>query len=309
MYLRGRIIEEHKNHYFVDTEEGIINATLKGVLKKQKDRLYVGDFVDVEVFNMDPPEGIIRKLYQRKNIFHKPAIANIQQIVFVNTLKEPALNLEFMDRFLFSSHVYQFPTILAFNKSDLYSQNDRKELSTIASYYENLGYACLTLSALTGENIESLTDLCDNTLSILAGLSGTGKSTILGKIFPDRFFRTQELSKNIDRGMHTTTNTTLLKLSGPGYIADTPGFSFIDLPDMDEQDVSSHFPEIADNEGNCKFNNCIHENEPGCAIKELVDSGEIALYRYNNYLSIYKSVQEKRREYKQPKKRMKKSGQ
>ena len=309
MYVRGRIIEEHKNHYFVDTEQGVINATLKGVLKKQKNRLYVGDFVDVEVFNMDPPEGIIRTLFHRKNIFHKPAIANIQQIVFVNTLKEPACNLEFIDRFLFSSRVFEFPTIMVFNKTDLYTQAEKKELAAICSCYERIGYTCLTISALTGENIESLIDLCENTLSILAGLSGTGKSTILAKIFPDRHFKTQELSKNIDRGMHTTTNTTLLKLSGPGYIADTPGFSYIDLPQIDELDVSPHFPEIADNEGLCKFSNCIHENEPGCAIKELVESGEIALHRYNNYLSIYKSVQGKRREYKQVKKRIKKSSQ
>lgn len=305
MYLRGRIIEEHKNHYYVDTQQGVFNATLKGVLKKQKNRLYVGDFVDIEVFNIDPPEGIIRKLYQRKNIFHKPAIANIQQIIFVNTLKEPALNLEFVDRFLFSSQVFQFPTVLVFNKSDLHSQSDNKKVSGILSYYTHIGYTCLTMSALRGENIKSLVDLCDNTLSILAGLSGTGKSTILAKIFPDRTFKTQELSKSIDRGMHTTTNTTLLKLSGPGYIADTPGFSYIDLPDIDEQDVSSYFPEISSNEGGCRFNNCIHENEPGCSIKPLVDTGKITQTRYTNYLSIYNAIKYKRRDYKPSKRRMK----
>jgi ribosome biogenesis GTPase len=305
MYLRGRIIEEQKNHYFVDTEKGIIKSALKGVLKKQKNRLYVGDFVDIELFNIDQPEGIIRKLYQRENKFHKPAIANIQQIVFLNTLKEPALNLEFIDRFLLSSEVLHFPTLLVFNKNDLYTPTDKKKLSEITSYYSKIGYTCITVSALTGENLDSLIKLCNNMLSILAGLSGTGKSTILAKIFPEKSFRTQELSKNVSRGKHTTTSTILLKLPNFGYIADTPGFSFIDLPEIDEKDVSSHFPEISSNQGNCRFNNCIHEYEPGCAIKPLVETGEIAPFRYKNYLTIYNAIKEKRRKYNTPKKKLK----
>ena len=153
------------------------------------------------------------------------------------------------------------------------------------------------MSALTGENVDSIIGHCKGTVSIFAGQSGTGKSTILSKIFPDKSFRISELSKNIQRGVHTTTNISLLKLSESGYIADTPGFSFIDLPVVPEEEVVSFFPDIASEQGECKFANCIHENEPDCKIKEKVNNREITESRYTNYLKIYHIMKDKNRDY------------
>ncbi len=297
MQLSGRIVEEQKNYYIVDTEQGNIRSVLKGNIKKEKKRLYAGDFVDIEVFNKDIPEGIIRRLYPRKNNLQRPAVANIDQIVLVNSFKMPPLDLEFIDFFLFYSAVLDFSTILIFNKSDLLTESDRSSLLEIIEIYEKIGYSCIQTSALTGKNINLIAKQCENRLSILAGPSGSGKSTILARIFPDCYFRTNELSKSICRGKHTTTNTTLLKLIPKGYIADTPGFSHIHLPEMPEEQVVSYFPDIASKQGNCRFSNCIHDNEPGCAVKEMVDKGEIMGSRYKNYLKIYRIMEKKQREY------------
>jgi len=303
MQFRGRIIEEQKNYYLLDTEQGVIRSILKGVIKKKEKRLYVGDVVTVELFNTDIPEGIIRALHPRKNTLHKPAVTNIDQIILVITIVEPALDLEFIDRFLFSCGVLSFPAILAFNKIDLLTQKEKKTQSEIISLYERIGYTCIEVSAFTGENIDSIIRHCKNTVSIFAGQSGTGKSTILSKIFPDKSFRISELSKNIQRGIHTTTNISLLKLTESGYIADTPGFSFIELPVIPEDEVVSFFPDIASEQGACKFANCIHENEPECRVKEMIEEGEIPESRYQSYVKIYHYMYEKNREYKEQKKR------
>lgn len=303
MELRGIIIEEQKSYYLVDTEQGVIRSTLKGVIKREEKRLYVGDIVTIELFNIDIPEGIIRKLHPRKNTLRKPAVTNIDQTILVITVKEPALDIEFIDRFLFSCSVLDFPVILAFNKIDLLTQKEKNAQSEIISLYEKIGYTCIEISALTEDNLNSVVEHCKNTLSIFAGQSGTGKSTILSKIFPDKSFRISELSKNIQRGIHTTTNISLLKLAESGYIADTPGFSFIDLPVVPEEEVVSFFPDIASREGECKFANCIHENEPECKIKEMVENGEISESRYNSYIKIYYIMYNKSREYKEKKKR------
>lgn len=299
MQLRGRIIEEQKNYYLVDTEQGVIRSILKGVIKKKEKRLYVGDVVTIEVFNIDIPEGIIRTLHPRKNSLPKPTVANIDQIILVITIREPALDLEFIDRFLLSCEVQGFPVLFVFNKIDLLTPKEKKTQSEIISLYEKTGYTCIGISALTGENVDNVIGLCKNAVSIFAGQSGTGKSTILSKIFPDRSFRIGELSKNIHRGIHTTTNISLLKLTESGYIADTPGFSFIELPIIPEHDVISFFRDIAFKQGACKFANCIHENEPNCKIKEMVEKGEIPESRYQSYVKIYHYMYEKNREYKE----------
>jgi len=296
MYLQGQIIEEQKNYYLVDTPEGVIKSFFKGTIKKQKNKIVVGDFVEIEVYNREPEEAIIRDIRKRDNFLHKPAIANIEQILIILTFKEPLFSSSFLDRLLFTSGVLDYPVILVFNKYDVLNCNELEDLNKIVTYYQKTGYDTITVSANTGWNMDIFVNKISNKLSILSGQSGTGKSTLLSKIFPEREFRINRLSY-IQRGVHTTTSTTLLKLPEGGYIADAPGFSCIDLPDVNENEVSSYFPEIAKNEGNCKFYNCIHKNEPGCFIKQLVENGEISQNRYNNYIIIYDNIREDRRNY------------
>lgn len=300
MQIRGRIVEEQKNYYCVDTQRGIIQSTLKGILKKKNKRLYVGDIVTIEAFNSDDPRGIIRQLHTRRNSLKKPSVTNIDQVLLINTYKEPAIDIEFIDQFLFMSSLSGFSCHLIFNKTDLLTEKELAEQQEIIRLYKKIGYTCIQTSAVTTENLSTIIDLCKDSLSIFAGPSGGGKSTILARIFPDHEFRIGELSKHISRGKHTTTSTILLKLSDSGYIADTPGFSYMKLRLIPEEEVSTHFPDIASNEGQCKFNNCIHDNEPMCHIKDMVKSGEIAESRYENYLKTYYFMQKKRREYKTP---------
>jgi len=298
MHLRGRITEEQKNYYIVDTDNGPVRASLKGVSRKQHARLYVGDIVDIELYNSEPPESIIRQLVPRKNTLQKPPVANIDQVLLICTMKEPLLDLDFVDRFLFACGTLRLPVRLVFNKCDLLDESETITQSGITALYEKIGYPCLCVSALTGENIGNIITHGSNALSIFAGQSGAGKTAILSRIFPDRTFRIGELSRNIQRGVHTTTSITLLKLPQSGYIADTPGFSTMELPHIPEDEVATFFPDIAANQGSCKFANCIHGNEPGCAIKEMVQRGEIAESRYANYLKIYTYMHRKNRDYK-----------
>lgn len=297
MILYGRIIEEQKSYYQISTDLGIIRSTLKGILKKKKKRLYVGDFVRIELFNNDMPEGIIRELLPRKNKLTKPAVSNIDQVLLLNTYKEPAIDIQFINQFLFLSNVLNVATIVIFNKNDLLLEPEITALNKIIAQYTDIGYVCFSTSALTGENLDYMVSMCKDKFSIIAGPSGTGKSTILSKIFPDKTFKTNKLSKHIQRGTHTTTHTTLLKLENAGYIADTPGFSFVDLPLLHEHEVVTYFPDIASEQGECKFTNCVHINEPGCSIKTKVSHGYINEYRYQCYLNIFHLMKEKRKKY------------
>lgn len=297
MQVRGKIIEEQKNYYTVDTSVGTVRSELKGKIKQKEKRLYVGDIVTIEFYNQDPPEAVIRELHPRVNFLSKPAVANIDLVFFVNTFKEPAMDYEFIDRFLFMAQVYRFPVVLVFNKDDMLLDSERAILTDILSYYEKIGFPGLLLSAKTGDHLKQLIDYGKEKISILAGLSGVGKSTILSSIFPQHTFRTGELSKSISRGMHITTATTLLKLPHGGYMADTPGFSYISLPIVDEETVGHYFSEIDRASDSCKFTNCIHDNEPGCAVKEMVAQGTIKESRYEMYLKIHSFMKNKRREY------------
>ncbi len=293
MIKKGRITEERKNYYLVDTGDDLVPSVLKGVLKRKHKRLLAGDFVDIEIINTDISEGVIRKLYKRKNELYKPAIANIDRVIFIITLKEPPIDLEYIDRFLFYMEKLDIPVIMTFNKSDLINKNKDSELIKIIDNYKSIGYDCIEVSAKTNSNIENLKSYCAEGVSIFAGPSGAGKSTILSLIFPHIHFETNELSKNISRGVHTTTFTSLLK-SDNSFIADSPGFSFMDLPKMDEEDSRFCFMEFNKFEGQCKFNNCLHIDEPNCSVKNALENGEIEITRYNNYVKFFNEVKNKR---------------
>lgn len=293
MIKKGRITEERKNYYLVDTGEELIPSVLKGVLKRKHKRILAGDFVDIEVINTDISEGVIRKLHKRKNELYKPAIANVDRVIFIITLKEPAIELEYVDRFLIYMEKLDIPIILAFNKIDLIDREKDTDLLQIIDDYKNIGYECIDVSAKENFKITELKDYCAEGVSIFAGPSGAGKSTILSIIFPEIHFDTNELSKNISRGVHTTTFTSLLK-SDNSFIADSPGFSFMDLPLMDEEDTKLYFPEFQEHSELCKFNNCLHLKEPNCAVKKAVDAGQIKESRYNNYSKFFDEVKSKR---------------
>jgi len=297
MAIPGRIVQEEKNYFIIDTARGTLRAATRGLLKKDSKRICVGDMVDCEVTNMDTREGIILAIHERASYLNRPPIANLTQVILVCTVKEPPLDLEATDRFLVCACAYGLAPALVFNKSDRLTDAEQAPLDKITAVYRRCGYTAIITSASTGSGLEELMGICAGRVSAFAGLSGVGKSALLSKIFPDRTFRLGEVSGPSGRGTHTTTCVTLLPLPNGGYLADTPGLAFVDLPLVPEEDIAGYFPELEKQIGRCRFNNCIHENEPGCRVRELVDKGEIAAWRVEHYLAIFKEMRERRRRY------------
>ncbi|MGA3052084.1 MAG: ribosome small subunit-dependent GTPase A [Chitinispirillaceae bacterium] len=297
MTIPGRIIEEQKNYYIIDTAGGPVRASTKGLLKKDKVRVCVGDMVDCEVINEDSRDGIIFGIHERKSFFKRPSLANLTQMILVATFREPPIDLESLDRLLLCAGAYELSTVIVFNKSDLTCADSTSKRRIIDALLA-IGYPVLETSARTGDNLEALLAACAGHVSAFAGLSGVGKSALLSLIFPNRKFVLGKVSGSNGRGTHTTTHVALLPLPAGGYIADTPGVSLVDLPLVPEEDVVTYFPELERLIGGCKFNNCIHDNEPGCKVRELVEAGKIAVWRYEHYRKIYREMLDRRREYK-----------
>lgn len=290
----GIIIEERKNYHVVDLPEGPVFATPKGGLRKKPGlRLCVGDRVTVEVLNPDTREGVIHGISKRATYMSRPPLANMDLAVVVCTIRKPKLVYEILDRFLFSAEHHGFSPMVVFNKTDLLSPEEVPHLEEVSAVYHGLGYEVGRCSAHTGGGIDSLIELWKGHNAFLAGPSGVGKSSILQRVFPELKFETNELSPQLDRGVHTTTFTRLLPLPGGGHIADTPGYSFLDIPTIPEDDVGLHFPEIVARTGRCRFNNCLHIKEPGCAVRTDTQSGDIAAWRYDNYRKFYLAMQER----------------
>ena len=293
-----RIIEERKNYYLVDIPgKEPVKALLKGIVRKKYRRLSVGDFVKLTIFDEEKGEAQINSVKKRFNELPKPTVANIDQVVFVNCYKEPKYDLNYINRFLFSASVNGIEVVLFFNKEDLLDDDEKKELSLILDYYREIGYETYSTSMEDNASVELVKELSKGKLSVFAGPSGVGKSSLMSKIFPNYEFITNELSKHISRGKNTTTHTSLLKLHN-GYIADTPGFSMMKIPKVDPIEVREHFKEIDKVGENCKFSNCYHENEPHCAVKEAVDNEEIWESRYFSYLDLLDLMRDVSKDYK-----------
>jgi len=255
----------------------------------------VGDVARVQVINKDSGEGVICEVAERTAFLPRPPLANLSQIVFINSFKQPSLDTEAIDRFLFFGAVYGIDAVIVFNKSDLLSDTEAAELAGVQRYYENIGYTVLRTSVPKRQGILELTNVCLGKTSAFTGLSGVGKSSLLSLIFPNIEFKTSGVSGVRGRGTHTTTHIKLLALNENSFIADTPGFAFVDVPTVSEDSVAEYFPEIKSVVGMCRFNNCAHDVEPGCRVAEMVAGGEIAVWRREHYLKIYREMIRRRK--------------
>ena len=300
MIISGIIIEQHKSVFLVDTDNGIVPSTITGIVRSGTDKPCVGDHVGIEITDSIPQAGLIRSVEPRRNRLIRPTIANVNQVIYVFTVAEPPIDLEAFDRFLFAVGTMSLDVLLVLNKIDLLSREDLMGTKDISQAYRYAEYQVLEMSAATGENVSSLTALCRGKISCLAGASGVGKSSLLNVLFPDLNARTQELSEHISRGRQTTTSTLLLKLDGGGYIADSPGFQALEIPYVYPEETQLYFPEIKRLIGQCRFNNCLHENEPGCVVQEKVDSEEISGDRYEHYLHFMDIMRTHRDKYSPP---------
>jgi ribosome biogenesis GTPase len=250
-------------------------------------------------FDMEPEQGtgIITNLHQRKNYIIRKAInlskqaqiiaANLDRALLVVTLASPRTSLGFIDRFLVTAEAYDIPACLIFNKLDLFSDEGLEILADYQAIYQNIGYPCYSVSALEGTNIDEVQELLKDKVTLFSGHSGVGKSSLINRLLPDLDLRTHMVSEWSDKGMHTTTFAEMFELPQGGYIIDTPGIRELGVIDIEKEVLSHFFPEMRERMNQCRFNNCRHINEPGCAVLDALEAGEIAQSRYDSYLSIY----------------------
>lgn len=263
---------------------------MRGILKRKesKDNCVVGDIVEIS------EDNYIINVEKRKNIVDRPLVANIDYLVIQFAGKDPDIDYERLNILLLRSFFYKIHPIIIVNKIDLLTPNEIDELKNRLSFLEKLNIKYFLISQKENIGIEELKTFLKDKITAFGGPSGVGKSSIINLLQNEKKLETGETSKRLKRGKHTTKDTNLLELIGGGYIIDTPGFSSIELPDIkDARELISLFPEFS-NRGDCKFNNCLHLNEPSCAIKESVEKGEIDRDRYDFYKRIYQKLKNER---------------
>ena len=293
--------------YTLKDEQGKFwNGRVKGVLKLDNitstNPLAVGDMVEVELESELDNSVMILSIADRHNYInrqsprhkhqHHIVASNMDQAVLIVTLREPRTSQGFIDRFLVAAEMYNVTPIIVFNKSDLYKQKDMDQFAHYLSMYGAIGYKVLLVSAEKKEGIEELKAILKDKTSLLSGHSGVGKSSLLNLISPGIQLKTGEISGWSGKGQHTTTFAEMFDLSFGGRVIDTPGMREFGLVDIEKQELSHYFPEMRDRLTNCQFNNCLHVNEPGCAIKEAVINKEIEEDRYVSYVNILDSLGE-----------------
>ncbi len=299
--MQGLITKSTGSWYTVQTDEGLrVDCRIKGKFRIKglvtTNPLAVGDVVDFEM-EPDLETGLITDLHPRKNYIIRKSInlsrqaqiiaANLDQALLVVTLASPRTSLGFIDRFLVTAEAYDIPAGLIFNKLDLFSEEGRDVLADFMDIYTNIGYPCYQVSALEGTNINQVKDVLKDKVTLFSGHSGVGKSSLINALLPDLDLRTSEVSDWSDKGTHTTTFAEMFELPQGGFIIDTPGIRELGVIDIEKQELGHFFPEMRDRMHDCRFNDCRHINEPGCAVIAAVENGEIELSRYESYVSIY----------------------
>lgn len=277
----GQIYKIHSDFYYVDDGNSYHECKIREVLKKQRERILVGDFVEFE-------NGVIKNILQRKNFIKRPSVANIDQIIIVSALKEPELDLHQLNRYIALAKYYDIETVLCFNKDDL--KWDKHLREKIKKIYEPLGYKIAYTSATEHNGIKNFEKILDGKTSVLCGNSGVGKSSLVNAINPNLNLRTKQVSEKTQRGTHTTRHCEIIKLNDTSRIVDTPGFSNARFDFLLPADVDLLFPDIAKFRDACKYSDCLHINEDGCNV--LTNIEKIDPTRYESYLTFVDEAKE-----------------
>ena len=291
--MTGKIIKGIGGFYYVVCENGITyECKAKGVFRNRKIKPLVGDNVEIEILDEEKNLGNVEDILPRFNWLNRPAVANVDQTVIIFAVSAPAPNFNLLDRFLINMEQHEVPTVICFNKVDL---EGFRQSEDICRSYTKSGYEVLFISAESGYGIDVLEAVIKGKTTVFAGPSGVGKSSTLNSLFPDANVQTGGLSEKIQRGKHTTRHSELMFVDDDTYIMDTPGFSSLYTEGIEAEDLKLYFPEIAAYTGTCKFNMCNHISEPGCLVKKAVSDGRISKMRYDDYVTIYNELKEKRK--------------
>lgn len=307
--MKATVYKSTGSWYVVKGVNGdFFNARILGKFKidglTSTNPIAVGDEVEIEAENEIEGSVTITEIHPRKNYItrtspankhqHHIISSNLDQSLLFATLKEPKTSQGFIDRFLISSESFHIPTIIVFNKADIFKKKEEEKFSELKKMYEAIGYIVKKISVETGEGVEELSALLKNKVTLLSGHSGVGKSSFLNKLFPEKQLKTQDVSGWSGKGLHTTTFAEMYDLPAGGQVIDTPGIRELGLVDIPKQELSHYFPEMKVLINGCQFNNCLHAGEPNCAIKKAVNNGQVSEERYISYRNILDSIEERK---------------
>lgn len=291
--MKGKIIKGIAGFYYVHVGgRGIYECKAKGIFRNRKIKPLVGDDVLLDSLDEAGMKGNITEILPRRNALIRPASANVDQAMIIFAAAQPAPNLGLLDRFLLMMEKQELPTIICFNKRELVSG---EELEKLCGIYRGSGCKVLTVSVKQQEGLEQIRELLNGRTTVMAGPSGVGKSSMTNAMYPDAEMATGAVSEKIKRGRHTTRHSELFSIGNDTYLMDTPGFNTLYLEGWDKEDLKYYYPEFEPYFEKCRFNGCNHLNEPDCAVKEAVASGEISNERYENYQSFYEELASQRR--------------
>jgi ribosome biogenesis GTPase len=300
--MTGTVYKSTGSWYIVKSEQGdFMECRMKGKFRikgiKSTNPISVGDIVDYELEETaDKTTGTIYHIHDRKNYIVRKSVnlshqmhiiaSNIDQVFLLVTINNPPTTTSFIDRFLVTAEAYGIEAVIIFSKTDTFDDNMLDEQLFLQHVYSGIGYRCLRISAATGKGIEELKGIMKDTVSMFSGHSGVGKSTLINALEPSLDLKTKAISEQHQQGQHTTTFAEMFDLSFGAKIIDTPGIRGFGIVDMEKEEISDYFPEFFKLKSQCKFNNCLHKDEPNCAVKDALEKDEIAWSRYKSYLQI-----------------------
>ncbi|GEN55736.1 putative ribosome biogenesis GTPase RsgA 2 [Halolactibacillus alkaliphilus] len=281
-------------YYVQDNEGEVYQCRARGVFRKNKQTPLVGDYVEFEAANKT--DGTVTRLLSRKNALIRPPVSNVDQALIAVSVKEPDFSTVLLDRFLVLVEKHLIEPVILFTKMDLLEQDEKNQIAEYRKIYEAMGYVVKEFSTALNYHSESLAPLLVGKTTVIAGQSGVGKSSFLNQLNPELQIKTAEISNSLGRGKHTTRHVELVPILG-GHVADTPGFSSLEFTDIDLEELPKLFVDFEMYSEACKFRGCMHMNEPKCRIKEAVDAGEIAKFRYDHYQQFYEEIKQRKPRY------------